>query len=142
MPFDISILTIVLTAMGSSSILGVLCGLAFSKIPHRLNDIVLGFAAGIMLALFLYAAILPRLVGFMELGGVIFFLSFTMAWLLPLPEQGMARMGMLLPVFVLSGAGGEVLSPAGFLAGATGLLCAALGVSLVFYMMGHLHDRF
>lgn len=50
MPFDISILAIVLTAMGSSSILGVLCGLAFSKIPHRLNDIVLGFAAGIMLA--------------------------------------------------------------------------------------------
>ena len=105
-------------------------------------QLLLAFAAGILVALILYAEILPRLAGFPELGLVMFFLAFTMAWILPRPEQGMARMGTLLPVFVLSGAGGEILSPEGFLAAATGLLCAALGVGFVFYVLSSPPGRF
>lgn len=105
-------------------------------------QLLLAFAAGILVAFILYADVLPRLVGFPELGLVVFFLTFTMAWILPRPEQGMARMGTLLPVFVLSGVGGEIFSPEGFLAGATGLLCAALGVGLVFYVLSSPRGRF
>lgn len=47
---DMKILTIVLLSVGCSSIIGVLCGLAVKALPHRWNDIVLGFSAGIMLA--------------------------------------------------------------------------------------------
>lgn len=44
------ILAIVLLSIGGSTVMGVMGGLVFRSIPHRLNDIVLGFAAGIMLA--------------------------------------------------------------------------------------------
>ena len=66
MTLDISILSIVLISMGSSTVLGVLSGLAFRKIPHRLNDIVLGFAAGVMLAAAMLGLMAPA---FEESGG-------------------------------------------------------------------------
>lgn len=44
------ILLIVLLAMGGSTVLGVLIGLAVRRLPHKLDDAVLGFAAGVMLA--------------------------------------------------------------------------------------------
>ena len=53
------ILAIVLFSVGSSTVVGVLTGLFFRKIPHRLNDIVLGFAAGIMLAASILGLIAP-----------------------------------------------------------------------------------
>ena len=43
-------LAIVLLSISGSTILGVLGGLLVRQIPHRLNDIVMGFAAGVMLA--------------------------------------------------------------------------------------------
>lgn len=94
-------------------------------------ELLFAFAAGLAAALVLYG-VLPRLGGLGELAAVIFALSFCMAWVLPAPEQGMARMGLLLPVFVLSGMGGEHFSPQGLLSGGMGLLCAALGATLVF----------
>ncbi|MBR3881598.1 MAG: FUSC family protein [Mailhella sp.] len=95
-------------------------------------ELLFSFAAGMAASMFLYCAVLPRLSGFEELGVVIFALCFVMAWLFPLPEQGMARMGALMPVFVLSGLGGEVIGPAAFLGGVVGLMCAALAVTLLF----------
>jgi hypothetical protein len=59
-----------------------------------------------------------------------------MAWVFPAPEQGMARMGLLMPVFVLSGMGGEHFGPQGVLSGGVGLLCAALAVALLFTLAG------
>jgi ZIP family zinc transporter len=44
------ILTIVLLSVGCSTTLGVLIGLFIRALPHKLNDIVMGFSAGIMLA--------------------------------------------------------------------------------------------
>lgn len=43
-------LLLVLLATGGSTVLGAFGGLVFRRIPHRVNDTVLGFAAGIMLA--------------------------------------------------------------------------------------------
>jgi ZIP family zinc transporter len=55
---------------------GVLAGLLFRHIPHRLNDIVLGFAAGVMLA----ASILGLIVPAFELpGGILLALAGTFA---------------------------------------------------------------
>lgn len=105
-------------------------------------ELLLAFSAGNAAALFLYSEMLPRLSGIVELGLVIFFLAFSMAWLLPKPEQGMARMGVLMPVLVLSGIGGEVFSPPGVLAGAVALQCSALAVSLIFYVMEPHPGRF
>lgn len=45
-----SILLIVLIAVGSSSVIGITFGLLIRNIPHRANDAILGFAAGVMLA--------------------------------------------------------------------------------------------
>jgi ZIP family zinc transporter len=53
------ILFIVLLSIGGSTITGVICGLLFRSIPHRLNDIVLGFAAGVMLAASVLGLIAP-----------------------------------------------------------------------------------
>ena len=41
-----------LTALGvgGATIIGVLNGFLFHKVPHKFNDAILGFAAGIMLA--------------------------------------------------------------------------------------------
>jgi ZIP family zinc transporter len=43
-------LLIVLLSVGSSTVIGVLVGLLIRRLPHRMNDMVLGFAAGVMLA--------------------------------------------------------------------------------------------
>lgn len=44
------VLMIVLLSVGCSTTLGVLGGLAVRSLPHKWNDIVLGFSAGVMLA--------------------------------------------------------------------------------------------
>lgn len=44
------VLLIVLASVGGSTVLGVFGGLLVRRIPHRFNDAVLGFAAGVMLA--------------------------------------------------------------------------------------------
>ena len=36
--------------VGGATIIGVLLGFLFQKIPHEFNDVVLGFAAGVMFA--------------------------------------------------------------------------------------------
>ena len=53
------ILSTVLLSVGGSTVAGVLAGLLFRRIPHRLNDIVLGFAAGVMLAASVLGLIAP-----------------------------------------------------------------------------------
>ncbi|MGN0855659.1 MAG: ZIP family metal transporter [Kiritimatiellia bacterium] len=45
-----TILLLVLLSVGGSTVLGVFGGLLVRRIPHRFNDVVLGFAAGVMLA--------------------------------------------------------------------------------------------
>lgn len=52
-----------LTALGvgGATVVGVLIGFLFQKIPHRFNDIVLSFAAGIMLAAAVFGLIIPSL---------------------------------------------------------------------------------
>lgn len=52
-----------LTALGvgGSTIIGVLFGFLFQKIPHKFNDAILGFAGGIMLAAAIIGLILPSL---------------------------------------------------------------------------------
>jgi ZIP family zinc transporter len=44
------VLLVVLVSVGCSSMLGVLGGLVVRALPHRLNDVVMGLSAGIMLA--------------------------------------------------------------------------------------------
>jgi len=58
---------VILTALGvgGATIFGSLLGFAFKKISHRFSDIVLSFAAGIMLAAAVLGLILPSL----EYGG-------------------------------------------------------------------------
>jgi ZIP family zinc transporter len=62
---NLKILSIVLLSISGSTIIGVIAGLLFRHIPHRLNDIVLGFAAGVMLA----AAFLGLIAPAFEAGG-------------------------------------------------------------------------
>lgn len=52
-----------ITAMGvgGATIIGVLLGFLFQKIPHKFNDAILGFAAGIMLAAAILGLIVPSL---------------------------------------------------------------------------------
>ena len=52
-----------LTALGvgGATIFGVLLGFLFQKIPHKFNDAIVGFAAGIMLAAAIIGLILPSL---------------------------------------------------------------------------------
>lgn len=45
-----TVLQLVLLSVGGSTVLGVFGGLLVRRIPHRFNDAVLGFAAGVMLA--------------------------------------------------------------------------------------------
>ena len=58
---------VLLTALGvgGASVFGALLGFAFKKISHRFSDIVLAFAAGVMLAAAVIGLILPSL----EYGG-------------------------------------------------------------------------
>ena len=52
--------------VGGATIIGVLIGFLFQKVPHKFNDVILGFAAGIMLA----AAVLGLIVPSLEEGNV------------------------------------------------------------------------
>ena len=70
------ILSIVLLSVGGSTVAGVLVGLLFRHIPHRLNDIVLGFAAGVMLAASILGLIAPA---FEVQGGILLALCGTVA---------------------------------------------------------------
>ena len=58
---------ILLTALGvgGATVIGALLGFAFKKISHRFSDIVLAFAAGVMLAAVVIGLILPSV----EYGG-------------------------------------------------------------------------
>ncbi len=58
---------VLLTALGvgGATVIGALIGFAFKKISHRFSDIVLAFAAGVMLAASVLGLILPSL----EYGG-------------------------------------------------------------------------
>ena len=58
---------VLLTAVGvgGSTIIGSLVGFIFKKISHRINDIILSFAAGVMLA----AAVLGLIIPSLEYGG-------------------------------------------------------------------------
>lgn len=58
---------VLLTALGvgASTVVGALLGFAFKKISHKFSDIVLSFAAGVMLA----AAVLGLIVPSVEYGG-------------------------------------------------------------------------
>ena len=47
--------------VGGATIIGVLLGFLFQKVPHRFNDAILGFAAGIMLAAAVLGLIVPSL---------------------------------------------------------------------------------
>lgn len=53
----------IITALGvgGSTIIGVLIGFLFHKVPHKFNDAILGFAAGIMLAAAILGLIVPSL---------------------------------------------------------------------------------
>ena len=60
---------VLLTALGvgGASVIGAVLGFVFKKISHKFSDIVLGFAAGVMLAAAIIGLILPSL----EYGGKI-----------------------------------------------------------------------
>ncbi len=60
---------VILTALGvgSATMIGALLGFFVKKIPHRFNDIILGFAAGIMLCAAVFGLITPAL----EAGGIV-----------------------------------------------------------------------
>ena len=47
--------------VGGATIIGVLIGFLFEKIPHKFNDSILGFSAGIMLAAAILGLIMPSL---------------------------------------------------------------------------------
>ena len=51
--------------VGGATVVGALLGFLIKKVPHRFNDVVLGFAAGVMLAAAVLGLILPSL----EFGG-------------------------------------------------------------------------
>ena len=58
---------VILTAIGvgMSTVIGSIVGFAIKRISHRFNDVVLGFAAGVMLAAAIIGLIIPSL----EYGG-------------------------------------------------------------------------
>ncbi|MDO4739962.1 MAG: ZIP family metal transporter [Eubacteriales bacterium] len=60
-------LPVVLTAIGigGSTLVGALLGFVFRKIPHKWNDAISGFAAGVMMAAAVLGLILPAV----EMGG-------------------------------------------------------------------------
>ncbi len=47
--------------VGGATIVGVLIGFIFQKVPHKFNDAILGFAGGIMLAAAILGLIVPSL---------------------------------------------------------------------------------
>ena len=60
---------VLLTALGvgGATMLGAVLGFAIKRIPHRFNDIILGFAAGVMLSAAVFGLITPAL----ESGGMV-----------------------------------------------------------------------
>ena len=54
-----TVLQLVLLSVGGSTVLGVFGGLLVRRIPHRFNDAVLGFAAGVMLAASVLGLLVP-----------------------------------------------------------------------------------
>ena len=62
---------VLLTALGvgGSTVIGAILGFVFKKISHRFSDIVLSFAAGIMLSAAVVGLILPSL-SYSEYGGL------------------------------------------------------------------------
>lgn len=54
---------VILTAIGvgGATVVGAVIGYFFKKIPHKYNDAILGFAAGVMLAAAVFGLILPSL---------------------------------------------------------------------------------
>lgn len=54
---------VIITAfgVGGATVLGALIGFLVGNIPHKWNDIILGFAAGIMLAAAIFGLILPAM---------------------------------------------------------------------------------
>ncbi len=57
------ILTVLVTALGvgGATVIGAIIGFMFKKISHRFSDIILSFAAGVMLAAAIIGLILPSL---------------------------------------------------------------------------------
>lgn len=53
--------TLTALGVGGATIFGVLLGFVFQKIPHKFNDVVLGYAAGIMLGAAILGLIIPSL---------------------------------------------------------------------------------
>lgn len=47
--------------VGGATIVGVIIGFLFQKVPHKFNDAILGFAAGIMLSAAILGLIIPSL---------------------------------------------------------------------------------
>lgn len=45
--------------VGGATIVGVILGFLFQKIPHKFNDAILGFAAGVMLSAAIFGLIVP-----------------------------------------------------------------------------------
>lgn len=64
---------VILTALGigGATVLGSLIGFAVKRIPHRFNDIILSFAAGVMLAASVLGLILPAVESGGRHGGLI-----------------------------------------------------------------------
>ncbi|HQA57914.1 MAG TPA: ZIP family metal transporter [Acetivibrio sp.] len=62
-----AVLLVLITAIGvgGATVIGSLIGFLFGKIPHKYNDAILGFAAGVMLAAAVMGLILPSV----EMGG-------------------------------------------------------------------------
>lgn len=58
-----AILNVLLTALGvgGATVIGALVGFAFRDISHKFSDIVLSFAAGVMLAAAIFGLIIPSL---------------------------------------------------------------------------------
>ena len=54
---------VLITALGvgSATVIGALIGFAVKKIPHRFNDAVLGFAAGVMIAAAVWSLLIPSI---------------------------------------------------------------------------------
>lgn len=63
---DMQLAMLTALGVGGATIVGVLIGFVFQKVPHKFNDAILGFAAGIMLA----AAVLGLIVPSLEEGNV------------------------------------------------------------------------
>ena len=59
----IAMMSAILAAVGGSTVAGVFLGLFVRRIPHRLNDVILGFAAGIMLAAAVFGLVTPAFGG-------------------------------------------------------------------------------